>query len=87
MSRKSIKIVVCPATGRRLCWDNKWRNFAHFGTFRECVKEFRYLASALKAGQRYRLPAARKTDTAASVIHLYDNDSMDASGKVTRNDV
>lgn len=84
---KSIKIVVCPETGRRLCWDNKWRDFANFGTYKECVKEFKYLESALKAGARYRIKPAGKGDTLASVIHLYDNDSMDASGRVVRNDV
>lgn len=84
--RKSVKIVVCPATGRRLCQDNRWRSFANFGTYRECVKVFKYLKPALKAGKRYRLSAAKQTDTNAKVVHLYDGDSMDASGKVVRNE-
>ena len=83
--RKSLKIVVCPETGMRLCRDNKWRSFANFGTYKECVKEFKYLKSACKAGERYRLKAVKAGHTL--VIHLYDNDSMDASGRVVRNDV
>ena len=82
---KAILIVVCPETGRRLCYDNKWREFANFGTYKECVKEFKYLTSALKAGKRYRLKPAKVNETISSVIHMYAGDSMDASGEVRRN--
>jgi len=84
IKRKSVQIVVCPETGRRLCYDNKWRNFANFGGFPECVKVFKYPAAALKAGAKHRIRPAKAGETISTIIHLYDGDSMDAAGKVTR---
>lgn len=82
--RKSVQIVVCPETGRRLCQDNKWREFANFGTYPECVKLFKYPQAALKAGARYRIKPAQPGDTLNSIVYLYDGDSMDASGRIYR---
>lgn len=83
MKDKSIKIVVCPATGARLCQDGRWRKFANFGTYSSCVREFRYLKSAQKAARRNRHPL-NKTTCDTFVTHLHPGDSMDASGHVTR---
>ena len=77
-------IVVCPLTGARLCKDRKWRNFANFGTHSECVRIYKYLTPAEKAGERYRIKPAGFGDTVLRVIHMYDGDSMDAAGNVTR---
>lgn len=82
--RKSVQIVVCPETGRRLCQDNKWREFANFGTYPECVKLFKYPQAALKAGARYRIKPAQPGDTLNIIVYLYDGDSMDASGRIYR---
>jgi len=81
----SIRVVVCPLTGARLCRDFQWREFAHFGTGRTCVKEYRSTSAALKAGAKYRIrPAEKQGDVIANVIHLMEGDTMDASGNVTR---
>ncbi len=81
-------IVVCPFTGARLCNDNQWRTFAHFGTGRTCVKEYRSATWALKAGARYRrLPEGwveNDVRDIAKCIHLNAGDTMDAAGNVTR---
>lgn len=84
VKHKSVQIVVCPETGRRLCYDNKWREFANFGSFPECVKVFKYPAAALKAGAKYRIKPAKAGDTVSTIIHLYEGDSMDASGRIER---
>jgi hypothetical protein len=81
---KSVQIVICPISGRRLCRDNKWREFANFGTYPECVKIFKYPKAALKAGARYRIKPAQSGDTLNQIVYLYDGDSMDASGKIYR---
>ncbi len=36
----------------RLCQDNKWRAFCHFGTYKECVKEYRSLGFAKRKAKR-----------------------------------
>lgn len=77
-------IVICPVTGNRLCRDNRWRGFANFGTGSTCVKEYRYVKSALKAGEKYRIKKAEPCEAIASVIHLHEGDSMDAAGRVFR---
>ena len=85
--RDSIKIIVCPATGERLCKDLKWRGFATFGTYRSCVKTYRLTHAALKAAARYRHPqntGCAHFESHDKVVHLHDGDVMDASGKVTR---
>jgi len=79
----STKIVVCPETGDRLCYDNKWRSFAMFGSSPSCVKEYKYLGPALKAGARYRHPL-NKGPFEAHVVHINEGDSMDAAGNVLR---
>lgn len=84
MIDKPALIVVCPITGARLCRDNQWREFAHFGTGQTCVKVYRQLKSAQKAGRKYRIEPAKPGETITHIIHLNEGDQMDASGNVTR---
>ena len=65
--------VVNPGTGMRLCKDNKWRDFAMFGTYRSCVKFYKRQINAQKVANRIR----------GKVSMLADNESMDASGRIT----
>lgn len=76
-------IVVCPVTGDRLCKDMKWRSHANFGSYSSCVKIYKRIGNATKAGERYKHPH-NKTTYLSLVITLNDGDSMDAAGKVTR---
>lgn len=79
-------IVVCPFTGARLCRDNQWRTSAYFGTGKTCVKEYRTEGWGLKAGKRYRIdtPEGCEKSLISKVIYLYNGDSMDAAGNITR---
>jgi len=77
-------IVVHPETGARLCNDNRWRTFANFGGYPECVKTYRYARAALNAGAKYRGTPANGDQTLASVVHLHEGDTMDAAGNVER---
>jgi len=79
---KPIWIVVCPRTGARLCHDKRWRKFANFGTYPECVREYRYEQAAINAGLRYRHP--NNPNESAKAVALYTGDSMDAAGHVER---
>lgn len=38
----------------RLCQDNKWRTFANFGTYPECVKEYKSLGHARRKAKRVK---------------------------------
>jgi hypothetical protein len=40
--------------GARLCKDGKWREFACFGTYPSCVKEFKLKGWAERAAQKCR---------------------------------
>jgi hypothetical protein len=81
--RDSVKIVVCPVSGDRLCQDKRWRGFAMFGSYPSCVKEYRLMHAALTAGRRYRHP--HNVDrVVAEVVQLNEGDSMNAAGQVNR---
>ncbi len=84
-TRQSNKIVVCPATGDRLCYDNKWRSFAMFGDGSRCVKIFKYAKAAHTAARKYKHPK-NDTNFITRVVYMYDGDSMDAAGHLTRAD-
>ena len=81
--RDTVKIVVCPVTGARLCQDNRWRQHANFGTYPSCVKMWRLTHAALRAAERFRHPQNTGPDVSL-VVHLHDGDSMDASGRIFR---
>jgi hypothetical protein len=39
-------IMLIDNEGRRLCQDKRWRDFANYGTYRECVKTYRAVGGA-----------------------------------------
>lgn len=79
-ARKSLKwerimiVVAKVMNGKnyRLCQDNLWREWAHFGTFPECVKEYVSRGWAEKAAKKKK----------GFVIELKKGEAMDAFGRV-----
>ena len=88
MSKKSRRyIVVCPTTGDRLCKDMKWRSFANFGDYPECVKIYRTQGWAVKAAVRRTRPIGSNDPVRTTkMIILNEGDAMNASGQVKRSD-
>ena len=74
-------VVKHPETGARLCGDNRWREFAHFGTFRSCVKTYKTMCGLRTAMDRLRILEweAIGLGTKANGVTV----SMDASGNIT----
>jgi len=56
----------------RLCQDNCWRSFANFGTYPECVKEYRSRVWARRRANRSK----------GIVIEIPEGVTIDASGSV-----
>jgi hypothetical protein len=48
--------------GNRLCQDKYWRRFANFGTYPECVKEYKSLYHARRAAKRFKGQVAKVPD-------------------------
>lgn len=67
-------ILIINATGARLCQDNCWRSFANFGTYPECVKEYRSLGHAFRRAKRIK-----------GRVVLIEDGTIDASGVVEIN--
>lgn len=61
----------------------KWRGFANFGTYPECVKIYTYQTAALAAGARHIHPH-NKSDTISRVVNLLDGDEVNAAGQIKR---
>jgi len=73
-------IVIHPHTEARLCKDNKWREFAMFGTYPTCVKIFKSRGWAEKAAERFAINHEWK------MVALGKGESMDASGRIFSKD-
>jgi len=58
----------------RLCQDGKWRWFANFGTFAECVKEYRSLGHAKRRAKRVK----------GEVVVVGEGMAMDAVGNLAQ---
>ena len=71
-------VVLHPETGARLCKDNKWRRFAMFGTYSSCVKIYKRQGNAQNKANRVRVNG--KTQ----IKRVFDDESMDASGKISK---
>lgn len=70
---KATHYIIDKGTGSRLCKDGKWRAFANFGTFPECVKIYREKGWAMR-----RIAQIGN----GFVLSLTAGWVMDASGKV-----
>lgn len=46
-------IMVIDNAGRRLCKDKRWRDFANFGTYPECVKVYKRVGNATRVAKRF----------------------------------
>lgn len=67
--------------GMRLCQDNRLRTFANYGTYKECVKEYRSLPAARTKAKKIKgvvvkVPDGMYIDAAGQIIE-------DVEGKVT----
>jgi len=67
--------IINKETGARLCQDNKWRTFAHNGTFSSCVKVWK------RKGWAWR-KAFRIGRKSVFVLGLDENLVMDAAGHI-----
>ncbi len=65
-------MIVIVKNGMRLCQDNRFRNFANFGTFKECVKEYRSAGHAKRKAKRVK----------GEAVEVPKGMSMDASGHI-----
>lgn len=65
-------MIVIVKNGYRLCSDNRWRSFANFGTYPECVKEYRSLGWAKKKAKKI----------GGTVVELKEGETMDACGRI-----
>lgn len=48
-------ILICKQIGEtlwRLCGDGQWRDFALFGTYASCVKQYRYIRAAHRTARK-----------------------------------
>ena len=71
---KPIFWIVIDGKGRRLCKDKKFRDITFFGSYPETLKQYRSKAWAVR----------QLRDDSMSAIPLYNGDSIDACGKITR---
>jgi hypothetical protein len=69
-------------TGARLCYDGKFRNFANFGTFPDCVKVFKSKGWALRKQEELM----RFHNCPCEIVFLNGNRTMDASGMIHKMD-
>jgi len=69
-------IFIINTNGSRLCGDNRWRNFAMFGSFHSCVKTYKTVSGAKRTAKRLK----------GKVVEIPSSDdvrrSVDASGNV-----
>lgn len=70
-------MVLIVKDNMRLCNDGRFRQFANFGTFKECVKVYRSVSAATKkakevSGSAVSIPAGHTVDACGSV---YDQDN------------
>ena len=73
-----VWIVLHPENGARLCKDHCWRDFACFGTYKECVKFYKRKGYAQRIANRYKV--AGKTH----IVSLSEGETMDASGRIQK---
>ena len=49
-----LPYLIVNEQGDRLCNDNRWRQFAMFGSYQECVKEYRTKGHAKRQAKRIK---------------------------------
>ena len=80
MKKQSSTVIVM--NGMRLCQDGNFRSFAQFGTFSNCVKQYRTIRGS---SRKFNDLIARANDRdVIERITLYIGDTMDVAGNVTR---
>jgi len=85
-------IVIRPSDNARLCKDNVYRTTANFGSGKRCVKLFKKLGWAVRAGNKLADDFDTESDCEGKlrkiygIIHLHEGDSMTSSGTVNRAD-
>ena len=73
-------ILIIDSQGRRYCRDKRWRKFAHFGDWPQCVRVYKYIGAAHKqaaciGGSVVRVPTPpwpderREVDMSGRVLH------------------
>ncbi len=67
-------LLIIDNDNRRLCQDNRWRNFAGFGSVKSCVKTYRSLSAAKRKAKAMK----------GYVIELPEDATIEASGRVYR---
>lgn len=67
--------LVISKNGKRLCKDNKFREFAMFGTFGSCIKQYKNLGHAKRKADRTRW-------IDCEVVEIPEGYDVDASGNV-----
>lgn len=65
-------MILIETSGNRYCKDGKFRSFASFGTFHECVKIYKCLGHAKRIAKRHN----------ANIIVIPKGMSIDASGLI-----
>ena len=71
-------MILVTFNGMRLCQDNASRTFANYGTYPECVKEYKSLGHARRKAKRIggtvvRVPDGMEIDAAGQVIEYVDS--------------
>lgn len=70
-------VILRCSDGARLCQDKRFRNFAYFGTFPECVKFYRSEGWAKRAQN-----SMKKQGISTIIQSLKKGDEMDATGNI-----
>ena len=85
-------IVRRSSDNARLCKDNVYRNTANFGSGKRCVKLFKKVGWAVRAGNKLSDDFNTESDCmdklreTYNIVHLHDGDSMTSTGTVNRAD-
>jgi hypothetical protein len=75
--------VINRVTGARQCQDGKWREFAGFGTYPECVKVWRQKGWAVRRMQKLNWRTGDDAErNVATVLSLPADKVMDAAGNI-----
>lgn len=75
-----MRYLIINAKNYRLCKDNKFREFACFGTYEECVKIYKQKKSAMNKIEAFN--RFRQEKDKVTLLTLQDGDSIDASGRI-----
>lgn len=64
--------LILDVEDRRLCQDHRWRGHANFGSYKECVKEYKSRGHALRAARHIK----------GTVFGVPSGATVDASGEL-----